>query len=145
MYVWLAFFFTGPSPMPSSTQVSTTSRPRGLFSDLGYTVEKLCFTEQAGEVGGLLFKELRVGEDMKKLGGLEVGTGEDSKGTPWTEKSSEKSTEQPSTQPGELGGRGDTGRAKATETGSVETGRASCSFERSARESEKSFPGDGAR
>ena len=68
---------------------------RGLFGGLESTTEKTAagFSVGAGDVGGLLHRALRVGEDVKKFGGLEFGTGEDSKGNEGIGISSEHSIE----------------------------------------------------
>lgn len=68
---------------------------RGLFNGLESAVERTTvgFSLGAGDVGGLLYKAQRVGDDVKKFGGLELGTGEDGKGNGGIGVSSEHSIE----------------------------------------------------
>jgi len=68
---------------------------RDLFSGLEYTAEgtAVSFSAGVGDVGGLLYRAWQVGDDVKKFGGLELGTGEDGKGNGGIEASSEHSIE----------------------------------------------------
>ena len=126
--------------------VSTVPGLRGLLNGLAHPIEGAAssFLVGMGDVGGLLCGELRAGDDVKKLGGLEIGAGDDGRGSGGTETSSDQSIQQSSTKPGELGGKGDIGRAKVADTGSLKGDRFCCSFERSsAHKAEVSWPGDG--
>jgi hypothetical protein len=52
---------------------------RGLFNGLARLVGRtpVSFPTGTGDVGGLFSLGLRVGDEVKKFGGLELGTGED--------------------------------------------------------------------
>lgn len=118
---------------------------RGLFSGLKSTVGKTAigFSVGTGDVGGLLYRAWRVGEDVKRCGGLELGTGEDSEGNEGTGASSEHSIGS-LTKLGELGGRGDTGRTKVVYAGSAKNDELCGSEGSSAQKAERSFrPGGG--
>ena len=126
--------------------VSAVPGLRGLLNGLARTTEGTAPSSLVGmgDVGGLLCREVRVGDDVKKLGGLELCAGEDGRGSGGTETSSDQSIQQSSTKPGELGGKGDMGRAKVADMGSKKRGRFCCSFERSsAQKAEVSWPWDG--
>lgn len=108
---------------------------RGLFSGLKSTAGRTAigFSVGAGDVGGLLYRAWRVGEDVKRCGGLELGTG----------ASSEHSIGS-LTKLGELGGRGDTGRTKVVYAGSAKNDELCGSEGSSAQKAERSFrPGGG--
>ena len=79
--IYLALL-TGPVLESSSVDVSAASWLRVLFNGFLYAGEKVGsrLSVRTGDVGGLSFGKLRVGEDVKKLGGLEVGTGGDGRG-----------------------------------------------------------------
>ena len=103
---------------------------RDLFNGLVYIIDETAatFPIGAGDVGGVFSSELGAGDDVKKFGGLELGTGEDGRGDGRTGSSCEYSIEQ-SLRPGEPGGRGDMEPGEVTDTGSVESNEFDCSFE----------------
>lgn len=96
---------------------------RGLFNGLAYMIggTAVSFPIGTGDVGGLISRDLRVGDDEKKFGGLEPGTGEDGRKDRGIGTSYEDSIEQLSVNPGELGGRGDIEPGEVADTGSAET------------------------
>lgn len=102
---------------------------RGLFNGLAYTSDgtTASFSKGTGDVRGLLSRELKVGDDVKKFGGLELGTGEDGNRAGASHKDF---IEQPLVKLGELGGRGDVGPGDDTDTGLVKTGAFDCSSEK---------------
>ena len=91
----LAFFLTGPSlesSFRSPRVVVAEPGLWGLFNEWTVDGTAVRFSSGPGDVGGLLPRELR-GDEVKKLGGLELCTGEDGRGSEGTGTSSEYSIE----------------------------------------------------
>lgn len=105
---------------------------RGLFNGLPYIINGAAvgFPVGTGDVRGLFPGGLGVGDDVKKFGGLELGTGEEGRGDVRTGVPYEHSIKQSLVKPGELGDRGDIDPGEGAETDSVKSDRFSCSSER---------------
>ena len=119
----------------------------GLFNGLVRIVRGAAasFPIRTGDVNGLFTWGLKVGDDVKKFGGLELGAGEDERTEERAGAPYDTSIEQSLKKPGELGGRGDVKPGGVAGTGLVKSDEFDCSVkELSAQDAEISPPGDSA-